>query len=198
VTNQQPRHYFLFFKPYGVLCQFTDGVGRKTLKDFGPFPNDVYSVGRLDLDSEGLLLLTNDNGLNHRLTDPKFKHVRSYLAQVEGIPSDGDLRKLREGIMIQGIRTRPAEAGLVGKEPDFPDRVPPIRFRKSVPTSWITLTLREGRNRQIRRMTASIGFPTLRLVRTGIGDLTLGQLKVGECRKLTEMEINKIRMDLAL
>ena len=196
MTNQESKHYFLFFKPYGVLCQFTDGSGRKTLKDFGPFPNDVYSVGRLDLDSEGLLLLTNDNEMNHRLTDPRFEHLRSYLVQVEGIPSPDNLNRLREGIAIQGKKTRPADVRLLAVEPDLPPRLPPIRSRKNIPTSWIAITLREGRNRQLRRMTASVGCPTLRLMRTSIGKLSLGRLKVGQSRKLSAEEVRELRGDL--
>jgi 23S rRNA pseudouridine2457 synthase len=189
VKQQKSKQYILFFKPYGVLCQFTDGSGRKTLKDFGPFPADVYSVGRLDLDSEGLILLTNDHDLNHRLTDPRFEHTRSYLVQVEGIPSAEDLARLRKGVIIQGIKTRPAEVSLLDVEPGIPPRIPPIRFRKSIPTSWIAIMLREGRNRQIRRMTASVGFPTLRLMRTTIGKLSLEGLKAGQSRKLSDEEV---------
>jgi len=176
-----------------VLCQFTDEAGRKTLNHFGPFPRGVYSVGRLDLDSEGLLLLTNDNELNHRLTDPRFEHPRSYLVQVEGNLSEENLSRLRTGVVIEGKKTKPAEASLMPVEPDLPARVPPIRFRKNIPTSWITLTLREGRNRQIRRMTASVGCATLRLVRTAIGGITLGKLKTGQHRELSEEEIKKLK-----
>jgi 23S rRNA pseudouridine2457 synthase len=198
VSGQSTKYFYLFFKPYGVLCQFTDGSGRKTLNDFGPFPTDVYSAGRLDLDSEGLLLLTNDHELNHRLTDPKFEHVRSYLVQLEGIPSTKTLNRLREGVVIQGRKTRPTEVRLLEQEPDVPPRIPPIRVRKTVPTSWIDIKLHEGRNRQIRRMTASVGHPTLRLLRIAIGELTLGRLKEGDSRRLTAEEMKRITAELGL
>ena len=198
MTNQGSKRYFLFFKPYGVLCQFTDGAGRKTLKDFGPFPPDVYSVGRLDLDSEGLLLLTNDNEINHRMTDPRFEHLRSYLVQIEGLPSPESLDRLREGVVIQGKKTKPADVRLLAEEPELPPRIPPIRFRKNIPTSWIAVTLREGRNRQLRRMTASVGYPALRVMRTAIGELSLGRLRVGECRRLSDEEVRELKSELGI
>ena len=180
--------YYLFYKPYDVLCQFTDGLGRKTLKDFGPFPKNTYSVGRLDLDSEGLLLITNDNEVNHRLTEPSFEHPRTYLAQVDGIPSLDTLDQLKHGVMMEGKQTKPISARLLHHEPNLPQRVPAIRYRKNIPTAWIEITLYEGRNRQVRKMTAAIGHPTLRLVRTGIGMLLLGGLQPGESRRLTKDE----------
>ena len=193
VKNQRSRQYILFFKPYGVLCQFTGGAGRQTLRDFGPFPADTYPVGRLDFDSEGLLLLTNDNELNHRLTDPKFQHPRTYLVQVEGRPAPAAIARLREGVVVQGKKTRPAEVNPCANEPELPPRNPPIRYRKSIPTSWIVITLREGRNRQVRRMTAAVGYPTLRLVRTHIGNLSLEGLKAGQSRELSVEEVHQLK-----
>ncbi|HTR82236.1 MAG TPA: pseudouridine synthase [Bacteroidota bacterium] len=193
MTVHATKQYFLFHKPYGVLCQFTDDLGRKTLKDFGPFPKDVYSVGRLDLESEGLLLLTNDNEAKHRLTDPRYEHERCYLAQVEGIPSSEALERLREGILFKGKRTKSTHVRLLSDEPKMPQRIPGIRIRKTIPTSWLELKLREGRNHQVRKMTASVGHPTLRLIRIGLGAFSLGNLKCGECRSLTHQEIEKLR-----
>ena len=192
------KRYYLLYKPYDVLCQFTDSLGRKTLKDFGPFPKDVYSVGRLDIDSEGLLLLTNDNAINHRLTEPEFEHPRTYLAQVEGIPLPNALATLERGVMIKGAKTKPVQVRLLDHEPDIPPRTPGIRYRKNIPTAWIELTLHEGRNRQVRKMTAAVGHPTLRLVRTKIGDLTLGNLEPGEAQQLTAEEGEKLRSDVGL
>ena len=180
------------YKPYGVLCQFTDESGRKTLNDFGPFPKDVYPVGRLDTDSEGLLLLTNDGSAKHLLLEPRFGHQRTYLVQVERIPSESALCDLRTGVVIEGRRTRAADAELLAEAPEFPDRDVPIRFRKNVPTAWIKLSLKEGRNRQVRKMTAAVGHPTLRLIRTSFGPLTLSNLKPGEHRSLTSSEVSSL------
>lgn len=183
----------LFYKPFNVLSQFTDeGSGKRTLSDFGPFPKSVYPVGRLDYDSEGMLLLTDDNSLKHRLLEPKFGHPRTYLAEVERIPDEAALERLRRGVVIEGRMTRPAEVRLLPDVPALPERVPPVRFRKNVPTAWIELTLTEGRNRQVRKMTAAVGFPTLRLVRTKIGAVTLGPLAPGEHRVLTRHEIKTL------
>jgi 23S rRNA pseudouridine2457 synthase len=184
--------YFALFKPYEVLCQFTDAGGRATLKDLVHVPG-VYPVGRLDRDSEGLLLLTDDGPLAHRLTDPRYEHPRTYLVQVERVPGPEALDALRKGIRLADGPTRPAEVELLGEPPPLPDRPVPIRFRKNVPTAWLRLTLREGRNRQVRRMTAAVGFPTLRLVRVAIGPVTLGELAPGQLRELTAEELGALR-----
>jgi 23S rRNA pseudouridine2457 synthase len=179
------------FKPYGVLCQFSDDEGRPTLKDLVKVPN-VYPAGRLDRDSEGLLLLTADGPLAHRLTDPRYEHPRTYLVQVERIPGPEALDALRRGLVLADGPTRPAEVELVEPGPTLPERSVPIRFRKNVPTAWLRLTLREGRNRQVRRMTAAVGFPTLRLVRVAIGAVELGDLLPGESRALTGQELDAL------
>jgi 23S rRNA pseudouridine2457 synthase len=188
--------YILFYKPYGVLCQFTDNdqaiSPRPTLKDYLPIP-DIYPVGRLDLDSEGLLLLTDNGQLQHRLAHRKFAHQRTYYVQVERIPDKSALNKLRNGVTIQNYRTRPAIISILTEEPNFPPRNPPIRLRKTVPTCWLEITLTEGRNRQVRRMTAAVGFPTLRLVRVAMqidrtNRLTLDGLQPGQWRELTSRE----------
>lgn len=176
-----------FYKPYDVLSQFTqEHPSHRTLAEFG-FPRDVYAIGRLDRDSEGLLLLSDEAQWNDRLLNPRHSHPRTYHAQVEGEVTDAALRSLRRGgIDLKDFRTLPCQAARLEAEPAHPPRNPPIRFRKSVPTSWIELTLTEGKNRQVRRMTAAVGFPTLRLVRVSIGGLTLGQLGLapGEWREL--------------
>ncbi len=181
--------YIIFHKPYGVLSQFSDAAGRKTLSDFGPFPRDVYPVGRLDADSEGLLLLTNDNDAKHRLLEPHHGHTRKYLVQVERIPTREALTKLKSGVVIEGKKTKEAAVQTFEGEPELPPRAGPIRFRKNVPTSWLEITLTEGRNRQVRKMTAAVGHPTLRLLRVAQGPLTLAGLKPGEHRHLTKTEI---------
>lgn len=189
------RQYILFYKPYGVLCQFTDDSAspRPTLKEYIAIP-DVYSVGRLDFDSEGLLLLTNDGQLKHRLIDPQFEHSRTYLVQVERVPSQEALQKLRDGVIIQGYKTKPARVNLLDAAPDLPPRQPPIRDRASIPTAWIELILTEGKNRQVRKMTAAVGFPTLRLVRVAIAHLHLENLKVGQWRELSDQELQELRL----
>lgn len=185
--------HLLFYKPYNVLSQFTDDSPnpRSTLKDFIPVPN-VYAVGRLDQDSEGLMLLTDNGQLQHRLSDPKFEHSKTYWVQVENIPTDAAIAQLRKGVKIKDYLTRPAIVDRLS-EPDLPDRDPPIRFRKNIPTAWLEITLTEGRNRQVRRMTASVGFPTLRLVRVAIGKLRLTGLSPGEWRELTPDELSYLR-----
>ena len=175
----------LFNKPFGVLCQFTDrgteGSTRPTLSDHVTIPG-VYPAGRLDLDSEGLLLLTDDGRLQARIADPKFKLPKTYLVQVEGQISDDALAALRRGVQLKDGMTRPALADRI-EAPALWPRDPPVRFRKTVPDGWIRLTLREGRNRQVRRMTAAVGLPTLRLVRWSIGDWTLDGLEQGQWRE---------------
>jgi 23S rRNA pseudouridine2457 synthase len=178
----------VFNKPYGVLSQFTpDGSPNRTLSDFG-LPPRVYPLGRLDADSEGLLLLADEPGLNSRLLSPEHRHRRTYWAQVERIPSEDGLSRLSKGIRIQGHTTLPATITLLDPQPVMPPRDPPIRSRKSVPDCWISLELVEGKNRQVRRMTAAIGHPTLRLIRVRIGDLPLGDLPPGSWRQLTPAE----------
>jgi len=188
----KPLIYLVFHKPYGVLSQFTREGGKPSLKDFGPFPPDVYPVGRLDSDSEGMLILTNDNQLKHRLTDPRFHHQRSYLVQVERLVDETSLDALRKGVLVQRRKTRPATVVLLTQDPDVPPRSVPIRYRKKVPAHWLLITMTEGRNRQIRRMTAAVGHPTLRLIRIGIGSLSLEALPPGRSRPLTAREVEKL------
>lgn len=186
--------YIIFNKPYGVVSQFSGGG--KTLGRFIPVKN-VYPVGRLDQDSEGLLLLTDDGRLQHRLSDPKFEHPRTYWVQVERVPGENELRRLREGVTMQGHCTRRAKVRLLEEQPSVPPRNPPIRFRKAVPTAWIEIILHEGRNRQVRRMTAAVGHPTLRLVRVAIGDLQLDGLAPGAWRDLAPAELASLQDRLA-
>jgi 23S rRNA pseudouridine2457 synthase len=170
----------LFNKPYGVLTQFTDAAGRATLADYIPVSN-VYPAGRLDRDSEGLLLLTDDGKLQQRLSDPRFKKPKTYQAQVEGEPDAAALDRLRHGIELDGVLTAAAQVRRI-PDPDLWPRVPPIRVRKTIPTYWLEITLTEGRNRQVRRMTAAVGHPTLRLVRISVGNYTISGLRPGEWR----------------
>lgn len=183
------KQYVLFNKPYAVLCQFSPEGEKQTLKDFLSLPKDVYPVGRLDYESEGLLLLTNDTDIKNQLTHPKFGHPKTYLAQVERLPAEEALDKLRHGVVIEGAQTKPAEVELLNKEPGLPARPVPIRFRKNIPTAWLKITIREGRNRQVRKMTAAVGHPTLRLVRIRIANLEMGDLQPGEQRKVQRKEI---------
>ena len=180
-----------FNKPYGVLPCFTDPEGRQTLADYIDLPG-VYAAGRLDLDSEGLILLTSDGTLAHHITDPQHKLPKVYLAQVERIPDEEALEQLRKGVVLNGKKTRPAEVRLLADDPQLPDRPVPIRFRKNVSTAWVEVSLREGLNRQVRHMTAAVGHPTLRLVRVAIGPIVLGDLQPGQWRDLTSREIEEI------
>lgn len=191
-VKSKGKSYILFYKPYGVLSQFTREAGYLSLADFGPFPKNTYAAGRLDADSEGLLLLTNNNIIKHRITDPKFDHERTYLVQVEGIPDESDIEQLQNGVVIEGKRTKPAKVKVLTREPSLPPRSVSIRFRKNIPTSWIEIVLREGRNRQVRKMTAAVGHPTLRLIRTSITFLSIHGLKPGMYRELTLQEINNL------
>lgn len=177
-----------FNKPYGVLSQFTpDGSPNRTLAGFN-FLKNIYAIGRLDADSEGLLLFTDEPGLNTRLLHPRNAHAREYWAQVERIPTPESLAQLGQGLVIQDHKTLPCRAWLVEPQPQIAPRVPPIRVRKSVPDCWLGLELVEGKNRQVRRMTAAIGHPTLRLLRVRIGQFTLGNLAPGQWRELTADE----------
>jgi 23S rRNA pseudouridine2457 synthase len=181
-----------FNKPFGVISQFTnDGSKNRTLAEFG-FPKNVYAIGRLDADSEGLLLLSDEAKWNEKLLHPQNEHEREYWAQVEKIPSPENLKRLEKGILIQGRKTLPCRAWILEPQPEIPPRVPPIRFRKSIPDCWIGLELIEGKNRQIRKMTAAIGHPTLRLMRVRIGNFWLGDLPTGKWKTLDEQECASI------
>jgi 23S rRNA pseudouridine2457 synthase len=174
-------HLILFNKPFAVMCQFTDKASRATLADFINTPN-VYPAGRLDYDSEGLVLLTDDGILQNKISDPKHKLPKTYWAQVEGEISDSALKKLREGVVLKDGITKSAKAKRMDEPAILWERHPPIRERKNIPTSWIELVVTEGRNRQVRRMTAAVGFPTLRLIRYAVGEWSIEGLSVGESR----------------
>ena len=178
----------LFNKPFGVLSQFTPEAGHRALNEFG-FPAGVYAAGRLDHDSEGALLLTDDGGLIKKLLDPKYEHPRTYLAQVDGQITQEAVNQLKKGVNIKGYRTKPCQAQMVDPPKNLWERVPPIRYRANIPTSWVRLTLIEGKNRQVRHMTAAVGFPTLRLIRVQIGNISLGDLQPGEWRVVNEKVI---------
>lgn len=178
----------LFNKPYNVLSQFSPEAGHPALNEFG-FPPGVYAAGRLDHDSEGALLLTDNGKLIKNLLDPKFEHPRTYLAQVEGQITPEAIRQLSKGVVIKGYRTKPCKAESIDEPQGLWERVPPIRYRAAIPTSWVRLTLIEGKNRQVRRMTAAVGFPTLRLIRVQIGNIALGDLRPGEWRVVKEKVI---------
>lgn len=191
--------YFLIYKPYLTLSQFSREGDKPTLADLAfEFPKDVYPVGRLDADSEGLLLLTNDKVLNHRLLNPKFRHNRTYYVQVDGQMTDEGLRQLADGVTIsvdgKPYHTLPADARVIA-EPTLPERNPPIRYRANIPTSWVAITLHEGKNRQVRKMTAAVGFPTLRLVRWAIEGLTAEGMQPGEVREIAQSTLmNGLRL----
>ncbi len=190
-----PR-YFIIYKPFQVLSQFSASEEKQTLKQFFTVPPDVYPIGRLDYDSEGLLLLTNDTHLNHRLLHPRFRHEREYWVQVEGNIDTAAIHRLQAGVDIsidgKAFHTAPCKAGIFKQEPVLPERNPPIRFRKSIPSPWIWITLTEGKNRQVRKMTAAVGFPTLRLVRYRIAGITLNAMQPGEQREMDKDEIYKL------
>ncbi|HXB93502.1 MAG TPA: pseudouridine synthase [Puia sp.] len=187
------HQYYIVYKPFQVLSQFTSSEGKRTLKDFFPVPPDCYPVGRLDFDSEGLLILTNDTALNHRLLDPRFAHDREYWVQVEGAFPEEAARRLEAGVTItvdgKPYRTRPCRVERFPVAPVVAERHPPIRYRAQIPTTWITIILREGKNRQVRKMTAGIGFPTLRLIRRRIEGVDLEGLSPGEMRSMNSTTI---------
>jgi 23S rRNA pseudouridine2457 synthase len=200
--SDRPKHSgvglhrtLIFCKPYNVLSSFTDSEGRATVGDYVEVPN-VYAAGRLDYNSEGLLLLTSDGKLAHRVTHPKHKLEKVYLVQVENIPDEAALEPLRQGVVIKGKRTRPAKVAHLPDAPELFPRSTPIRYRKTVPTTWLKITLQEGRKRQVRRMTAAVGYPTLRLIRVAIGPVSLGNLQPGQWRDLTEVELAALRRSL--
>jgi 23S rRNA pseudouridine2457 synthase len=188
--------YHIIYKPFGMLSQFSAEGDKRTLAALSDFPKDVYPVGRLDSDSEGLLILTTDKELNHRLLNPKFKHRRTYLAQVEGKVTSEAITDLTNGVAItidgKIYQTLPAQAMLLPVEPIVPERNPPIRFRKNIPTSWLELTLHEGKNRQVRKMTAAVGFPTLRLIRKSIEGIELGDMQPGDVKELPKEMISRL------
>ena len=188
------HHYFIIYKPYRVLTQFSSSEGRQTLADFFDVPKDVYPVGRLDYDSEGLLILTNDTQLNHRLLHPQHNHEREYYVQVEGCVTQEAIHQLQQGVTISVdgklYRTQQCIAKLFSTSPPVPERTPPIRYRKEIPTSWLSIILSEGKNRQVRKMTAKVGLPTLRLIRYRIEGITLEGLLSGDMRILSKQELH--------
>ena len=190
--NEKKLKYFVLHKPYGFLSQFTDKLNRKTLSNLTNIPKDVYPVGRLDMDSEGLLLLSNDKLLVDHLLNPQNSHEKEYLAQVEELPTQEGLDKFRNGLLIENKMTLPAKIKMVTPF-NISERVPPIRKRKNTPVCWLNLIITEGRNRQVRKMTAAIGHPTLRLIRIRIKNLLLGNLNPEEIRELTEDEVRELK-----
>jgi len=179
--------YIAFYKPYGVLTQFTGEEGDRTLADFN-LPKNVYAAGRLDKDSEGLLILTDDGVFNQKLTNPKSDKEKTYYVQVENVPTEESLSQMRKGLKIKDYTTKPCKVRIID-DPGFEERDPPIRERKSIPTCWLEIKISEGKNRQVRRMTAKVGHPTLRLVRVSMGKLELGALKQGEWKEVEESQI---------
>jgi 23S rRNA pseudouridine2457 synthase len=186
------NRYFAVYKPYGVLSQFTAPKGKLSLKEIFRLPSDVYPVGRLDEDSEGLLLLTNDAHFQHRLSSPQFLHEKEYWVQVEGLVTDHAIRELSQGVLINikgaTYRTKTCKCSPIEGDPSLPERIPPIRQRKSIPVSWLSITLTEGKNRQVRKMTAAVGFPTLRLVRFRSGNFALTGMLPGDMREIGRKE----------
>ena len=185
--NKEKLNYFALHKPYGFLSQFTDKLNRNTLSDIKNIPKHVYPIGRLDMDSEGLLLLSNDKLLVDYLLNPQNSHEREYLAQVEGIPKEDEIHKFRNGLLIENKMTLPAKIE-IAEEVNISERIPPIRKRHNIAVCWLKIVITEGRNRQVRKMTAAIGHPTLRLIRTRIKNLHIGNLIPGEIRELTDFE----------
>lgn len=187
------HHYFILYKPFQVLSQFTSEGDKKCLKDFFKVPPTVYPVGRLDFDSEGLLVLTDDKYLNHHLLSPTHQHQREYWVQLEGIASGKEIEKLEAGVMIRQksgqYKTMPCKAKIFAEPPTLPERIPPVRYRKTVPDSWVRIILQEGKNRQVRKMTAAVGLPTLRLVRYRIEKLTLEKMAPGDMQQITKQEL---------
>jgi len=190
--NEDKSKYFILHKPYGYLSQFTDKLNRKTLSNLKNVPKDIYPVGRLDMDSEGLLLLSSDKLLVDYLLNPQNSHEKEYLVQVEGIPTEDEMILFSNGLLIENRKTLPAKIEIVTPL-NISDRVPPIKNRMNVPVCWLKIVLTEGRNRQVRKMTAAIGHPTLRLIRTRIKNLSLGDLKSGEIRELTALEVKDLK-----
>ncbi len=184
--------YFIIHKPFNVLSQFSDKLNRKTLKECYNFPHDVYPVGRLDMDSEGLLIITNDKVLTDQLLNPEKKVEKEYWALVEGIPDEEKLNQLRTGVMIEGRNTLPAKVELL-KDVSIQSRIPPVRFRKNITDCWLKIIINEGKYRQVRKMTAKIGHPTLRLIRVRIKNILLGDLASGKVRELTEDELKELK-----
>ena len=183
-----PLIYIAFHKPYGILSQFTSDKIEETLAVFN-FPKDVYAAGRLDKDSEGLLLLSNDGEFIEKLLNPKSDKEKTYWVQVERVPDEESLVKLSKGVMIEDYKTKPCKVKILEPQPHVGERNPPVRFRKAIPTCWLEITISEGKNRQVRKMTASIGFPTLRLIRVKAGKYELGDLRPGEWKKINKNEI---------
>jgi len=194
----KPYSYYIIYKPFQVLSQFSKEGDKKTLADFFNVEKDVYPVGRLDFDSEGLLILTNDKQLNHRLLNPIFKHKKEYWVQIDGAVTSDAIKQLEEGVSInvdgKQYQTKPATVSILSN-PVVCERTPPIRFRKDIPTSWISITITEGKNRQVRKMTAAVGFPTLRLIRNKIENISLDAMQPGEMIEISKASIYKKLFD---